>query len=609
MPKITEQDEIKIGARNSAQDAARIQAAHDTLCDLGAKCKDPSYVELDAEKSVVVFGGEVKAIGDGKLGGYLVRFTTARDPDLTGDFFTAGTDYGSHKTTPVLYQHGLDVKMGGRILGEGTLTLDEVGVWLEAQLNLRDEYEKAIYDMAKAGKLGWSSGTASHLVEREPHGKAWHITRWPLGLDASLTPTPAEPRNSAVPMKSIIGNPPQEAFGPLGETVNPIVSTPKNSEGKMEINDELKSLMAETAKAAVEEYKRAEPATVTAGANVVITKDEAEQPFKSGGEFLKAVHSAAIDARGEDKRLRPLKATGMSEGIGADGGYLVPPAFAAGIQGAMLETGSIMSRVNMVNVSGNSMAWNIVDETSRASSRFGGVVGYWMGEGSTKTASAPKFKQLELKLKKVAALCYATDELLADVSALGSWLTTNVPAELRFQVEEAFIAGDGVGKPFGIVGAPGTVSQTRVDANKIQVADIVGMYALRLGNGPFAWFINRSTMPQLMQLAGTYQYMWLPPGALSSTPYGQLLGYPVIETEHCSALGTVGDIILADMSMYTAIQKGGVEAASSIHVKFTTDETAFRFVYRVDGAPMLSSSITPAKGSALSPFVTLSTSS
>jgi hypothetical protein len=163
---------MKIGAEISASNKAKAQAAHDLMVEFGAVCKDPEYVEMDGDKSLVTFGGEVKALGEGKLGGYLVRFTTARDPDLTGDFFTATTNYGVHKSAPVLYQHGMDSKLKGRVIGNGTLTPDNVGVWIEAQLELRDEYEKAIYELAQAGKLGWSSGTASHLVEREPHGKA-----------------------------------------------------------------------------------------------------------------------------------------------------------------------------------------------------------------------------------------------------------------------------------------------------------------------------------------------------------------------------------------------------------------------------------------------------
>jgi len=73
-------------------------------------------------------------------------------------------------------------------------------------------------------------------------------------------------------------------------------------------------------------------------------------------------------------------------------------------------------------------------------------------------------------------------------------------------------------------------------------------------------------------------------------------------------MGTVGDIVLASLSNYQAIQKGGIEAASSIHVQLLTDETVFRFVYRVDGAPTWGAALTPFKGSnTQSPFVALAT--
>lgn len=154
---------------------------------------------------VLWFGGEVKALDDtGRIGGYLVRFSTAKDPDLAGDFFTAKTDFGPQKSTPILYHHGLDKALKTRILGDAAIKTDDVGVWLEGQLSLRDEYEQAVFNMAKQGKLGWSSGTAGHLVEREAVGKSWWIKSWPLGLDASLTPTPCEPRTSAIPLKSYL---------------------------------------------------------------------------------------------------------------------------------------------------------------------------------------------------------------------------------------------------------------------------------------------------------------------------------------------------------------------------------------------------------------------
>ena len=162
--------------------------------------------------TLVWFGGEVKALDDsGKIGGYLVRFSTADDPDLAGDFFTKDTDFGIADRSPIKYHHGMDSYIKGVSLGVGMHAIkDDVGVWIEGQMQLRNEYEEAIFEMAKQGKLGWSSGTASHLVEREAVGKSWHIKSWPLGLDASLTPTPCEPRTKAIPLKSYLSDLTQE---------------------------------------------------------------------------------------------------------------------------------------------------------------------------------------------------------------------------------------------------------------------------------------------------------------------------------------------------------------------------------------------------------------
>ena len=106
------------------------------------------------------------------------------------------------------------------------------------------------------------------------------------------------------------------------------------------------------------------------------------------------------------------------------------------------------------------------------------------------------------------------------------------------------------------------------------------------------WAINQDTEPQLNSMTapvGTGGVpAYLPPGGLSQSPYGTLMGKPVIPTEHNETLGTVGDIALIDLSQYLLTDKGGVEAASSMHVEFLTGQETFRFTYRVDGQPLWS---------------------
>lgn len=563
------------------------------------------------DDTLIFMGDAVKALPDGKVGGYLVRFSSDNDPDATGDFFSKSTDLGEPVRLPVLYHHGFDTKMGRKRIGTGETRVDDVGLWIEAQLSLRDEYERKIYEMAKAGQLGWSSGAASHAVERETAGKASHITQWYIA-EASLTPTPAEWRNVAMPIKSLI---PATPSGD-GDTNQPLIL----GESKMSEELNIQAIVEQAAAKAVEAYVAAQP-EVKAG-YVQVVEDETDKAVKSGeawksaGHFFKAVYEAAVSPHSVDKRLlagkaAEIKATGHSESVPSDGGFLVPPQYSGGIREKMFETGRLLSLINPMTISGNTMVFNALDENSRVDgARNGGILGYWLQEGGTKTASQSKFRQIELRLKKVAALSVATDELLQDAAALGSWLPGKMAEELRFQVENSFINGNGVGKPLGVLNSGSLVSAVRTDASEIDSLDIGRMWARRwVGANDYVWLASPDIFPQLLQLTVGTIPAYMPAGGFSGAQYGTIFGRPVIETEYNPTLGQVGDLLLMSPSAYLAIQGGGVEQASSIHVYFSTDETAFRSVYRVDGQPEWNAALTPFKGSLTkSPFVALAAS-
>jgi phage head maturation protease len=198
-----------------ADDPAKIKAAitrilkrkgwDDLIPDAWQAKKD---VTMDS--TLIHYGGEVKALGDGKVGGYLVTFGDATTPDLssTRDYFTKETDFdidpGDRRS--VYYAHGMDKQMGVKKIGTLTVTPDDTGIWVEAQLKMRDKYEQAVYDLAAKGKLGWSSGATTHLVRRNAvkteGGTVHEITHWPLG-EGSLTPMPADPRADAFALKSL----------------------------------------------------------------------------------------------------------------------------------------------------------------------------------------------------------------------------------------------------------------------------------------------------------------------------------------------------------------------------------------------------------------------
>jgi len=564
----------------------------------------------DMEDNLMYYGGAVKALGDGKVAGYLVRYSDENTPDLQGDFFSSETDLGieAGSRVPVYYQHGLDPIFKTKRISRATAEFQDVGVWLETQLEMRDEYERALYELAEAGKLGWSSGAAGHLVEKVLVGKSYFIKSWPIA-EASLTPTPAEPRNTAISVKSLLQKPEQLVSDNKEDTMA--------EEAKPEVKQEqpvidIQKIIDQTVAKTIEEIRKAEP-QVKAGVQVI--EDEADKALRvnpfTPTEFFKAVYVAAVRPSQMDKRLLSLKSTGANEAIPSQGGFLVTSDIASGIHEQMWGVGNVLSRFNAINVSGNGLTINAIDETSRAAgSRMGGVRGYWMAEGVDKTASKPTFRQIELKLKKVAALVYATDELLQDTMALEDWINNNVPNELRFMVEDSIIDGTGIGMPLGILQSGALVSAVRTDANEVDADDIGRMWATRyVGPSDYVWFINQAVLPQLYRMtvaSGGYTGAYMPPGGLSVAPYGTLLGRPVFETEYNPYLGTLGDILLASPSQYALITKGGVQSASSIHVNFVADETAFRFVYRVDGEPIWASPVTAFDGtSTISPFVAL----
>ncbi len=357
---------------------------------------------------------------------------------------------------------------------------------------------------------------------------------------------------------------------------------------------------------------------VQPGAGVQVTKDEGDQPFASDGEFFRAVKIAAQYPGRADPRLNSRKVvdvSGLSEGVPAEGGYLLSPQTSTKWLEAIWSTGEVLRRCarDPIGTGANSITYNGVDETSRiAGSRHGGLLGGWLGEGGTLSGDKPAFRQVEIKLRKDGILIYLTDEQMEDTPNLESFINRVGPDELRFVAEDAIVEGIGGGMPLGILNAAALISVLRTDASKVQFADIVNMWARRYaGVRDYVWLVNQDVVPQLDQLVlasstdqPTRFIDYLPDGSM------RMKGAPVLEVEYCQTMGTVGDIMLCSLSNYQVIEKGDVKAASSIHVAFTTDEMAFRFIYRIGGASLWHSAITPLHGSnTVSPFVALASAS
>lgn len=373
-------------------------------------------------------------------------------------------------------------------------------------------------------------------------------------------------------------------------------------------------------------------ATKAAGSNEPGTKlpaqartEDEKRPFKSFGEQLREIAQAGMNnINGNTGKLVWGKAAGANETIASEGGFLVQEDFSTALLEAVKMNSLILPRVTMLPLSGNSNAIKLpmVDETSRArGSRMGGVRAYWLAEGEQKIDSKPKFAEISLGLNKIAALGYATDELLQDASAMETFMKIGFENEIRFEVEDAIFNGNGVGKPLGFMnsGAVITVSkQSSQAAATITFTNLVAMLdrlpARSRRNA--VWVVADSqveTALYSLTLPGGAGYpVYLPPGQNAATPgnqtFGTLLGRPVLPVEYLPALGTVGDIALVDFSEYIMIEKGGIQSAESMHVRFVYDEMTFRMVYRIDGKPAWRQPVTTANGATTkSPFIVLQT--
>jgi HK97 family phage major capsid protein len=411
------------------------------------------------------------------------------------------------------------------------------------------------------------------------------------------------------------------------------LNTAATAENRDLTADELTQFDAHMADAAglqanIERAERLEAADVgvEVAANAVITVAEnvAADPkggFNFVGEFMKSVHNASSAQRNGlaiDKRLMigaaaPGAGSYANEASGADGGFLIPPAFGTEIFQFSLTDNALLPMTDEVNITGNAMSFP-KDETTPWGTN--GVRAYWQGEAGAATTSKPVFGMTSLRLKKLMALVPVSDEMLDDSSALASYLPKKIGASIQWKTNEAILFGPGAGLPQGamISGAVVTVSKDSGQAtNTLTATNLANMIA-RLPEGSFpnaVWLINNDVLPSLFTLTlGNYP-IYIPTGGVTGgiqgSPYGSLLGRPIIVTQHANTFSSQGDVMLVDLSYYQTITKGaGVQTATSMHLYFDADATAFRTTFRVDGQSKIAAPISPAKGTkTLSPFVQL----
>lgn len=345
---------------------------------------------------------------------------------------------------------------------------------------------------------------------------------------------------------------------------------------------------------------------------------DAPRPFNSLGEQLRAIYNVRKGIA-VDKRLIQINnaALGANESTGEDGGFVIQTDFAGMILESAVQSSPLLNRLDRhtCSSSANAMRWLTAKETDVASSVFGGVAMHWAVEGETAASSKPKFQEMKMDLEKMMGFAFATDEMLSDASFMTSFFGQAFVLAADRLLVDGVIAGDGVGKPLGILHSKAAVE---VDKQSSQVAGtFTGDNAVKMmssamprNRDKLVWVMHPDVEEQLPYLAlhsgGADKFLWNPEGGLGGFDTQRVLNKPVLFEDSCPALGEKGDIMLIDPTQYILLTKGAIKQDWSIHVEFLTDQSCFRVVFRCNGAPKVNAPV-KIKNSAKprSPFVLL----
>ena len=323
----------------------------------------------------------------------------------------------------------------------------------------------------------------------------------------------------------------------------------------------------------------------------------------------------------EYQNIIKVAGAGMEEGDFSEGGALLTPQYAVDLLRTGYESANLLSLARDVPMQSNSMTYKYVKDWDHSSGYVsGGVIVYWTDKETAPTASKPTTGQLTLKLSKLIGLAYADAELIEDSPiSIENMLRSDFSDAFAMAMDDGMINGTGTGELQGIASAACAYSvaiesgQT-LAASPVMYENILNMWAsmTTLGKRRGVWVINPDLwkwLPRMNLVVGLAGMpVFLPANGAADAPSPTLFSRPVLENECSQALGTVGDICFADFSQYLLGRKSNsmLRYETSIHLKFDTDEMAFKFVWRMAGMPAWADKKTPRRGGTYrSPFITL----
>lgn len=264
-------------------------------------------------------------------------------------------------------------------------------------------------------------------------------------------------------------------------------------------------------------------------------------PEEKTGHASDAYRAAMLDGlRSGFKRVSNV----LQEGVDADGGYLVPEEYDRRLIDVLDEENIMRSLATKITTSGEHKI-NIAATKPAAS---------WIEEGGALTFGEATFNQILLDAHKLHVAIKVTEELLYDNAfGLENYIITQFGKALANAEEDAFLNGDGSGKPTGIFDATGGGKIAATLTAAVKADDIIDLiYALKRPYRKKASFIiNDKNLPALRKLKDNNgAYMWQP--SLQVGEPDRFLGYAL----HTSAYAPEDAISFGDYSYYNIGDRG-----------------------------------------------------
>jgi len=277
----------------------------------------------------------------------------------------------------------------------------------------------------------------------------------------------------------------------------------------------------------------------------------------------------------------------LQVGTDSEGGYLVPDEFEGRLIQKLTENNVIRSLCNVIQTSYGERKIPVVASEGAAD---------WVDEEGSYPLSDDSFAQITLDAYKVATMIKVSEELLADsFFNIESYVSEQFGKRIGDAEESAFLTGNGVRKPTGILNATGgaDIGVTSTVATNISADEIIDLvYALKAPYRKNAVFVmNDSTVKLIRKLKdGEGQYLWKP-GITENAP-DMILGHRIITSEFMPAVAAGNKTIaFGDFSFYWIADRQGRMFKRLNELFATTGQVGFLASQRVDGKLILPEAI------------------